>query len=185
MARTYTPAGSPRAPTIEVVDLPALLDLLADRGESLATAESLTGGRLAATVTAVPGCSRVFVGGVVSYATRLKRDLLGVPEEVLLRDGVVSDACARAMAAGVRERLGATWALATTGVAGPGPEAGVPAGRAYVALAGPAGGETRRLDLAGSREEVALGVVEAALALLDGVAGPAPVGPTGEEGPLG
>jgi nicotinamide-nucleotide amidase len=166
------------------VDLPALIELLAGRGESLALAESLTGGRLAASVTAVPGCSRVFVGGVVSYATRLKEELLGVPEAVLLREGVVSEACARAMASGARERLGATWGLATTGVAGPGPEAGVPAGTAYVAVAGPDLVEATRLDLPGSRDEVARAVVEAALALLDRVAGPASVGPAGEEGPL-
>jgi nicotinamide-nucleotide amidase len=166
------------------VDLPALIELLAERGESLALAESLTGGRVAASVTAVPGCSRVFVGGVVSYATRLKQELLDVPESVVLRHGVVSGACARAMAAGARERLGATWGVATTGVAGPGPEAGVPAGTAYVAVAGPDGVEAERLDLSGSREEVTRGVVAAALALLDRVAGPAAVGPPGEEGPL-
>ena len=94
-------------------------ETLAGRGETLATAESLTGGQLSARLTDVPGASRCFVGGVVSYATRVKVSLLGVPAEVVEEYGVVSEECAAAMAHGVRDRLAATYGLATTGVAGP------------------------------------------------------------------
>lgn len=150
------------------MDVPRLLDVLAERGETLATAESLTGGRLASAVTAVPGSSRVYVGGVVSYTTRVKVSVLGVDRAVIDEHGVVSAACARAMASGVRERLGATWALATTGVAGPGPQDGVAAGTVYVGVAGPSTLAAERLSLAGGREAVCAGTVEAALALLSG-----------------
>src|SRR3954467_11948760 len=95
------------------------LALLGSAGASLATAESLTGGRLAAVVTAVPGASASYLGGFVTYATELKETLLGVPREVVERYGVVSPECARAMAEGCRSATGATYALATTGVAGP------------------------------------------------------------------
>lgn len=146
------------------------LEALAARGETLAVAESLTGGRLASAVTAVPGCSRVFVGGVVSYATRLKVELLGVPASVVEADGVVSVACAASMADGVRRRLGATWGIATTGVAGPGPSDGVAAGTVYVAVSAPSGTVTRALRLSGTREEVCGHAVTAALALWVGEA---------------
>jgi nicotinamide mononucleotide (NMN) deamidase PncC len=96
------------------------LTLLRTAGATLATAESLTGGRLAAVVTAVPGASASYLGGFVTYATALKESLLGVPESLVEEYGVVSGECARAMAAGCRDATGATYALATTGVAGPG-----------------------------------------------------------------
>lgn len=132
----------------------ALVSTLTARGETLAAAESVTGGRVAAAITAVAGSSEVFVGGVVSYATRVKVDLLGVPESVVVGDGVVSEACARAMAEGVRRLLGTTWAVASTGVAGPGPHDGVPAGTVYVGLAGPSGSRAELLRLDGTRESV-------------------------------
>src|SRR5690349_1505158 len=99
-----------------------LVATLQVRGETLAAAESLTGGLLAGFVTGVPGASAVFVGGVVSYATEVKQDLLHVPDEVVESDGVVSARCAEEMAAGVRRLLGTTHALSTTGVAGPEPQ---------------------------------------------------------------
>ena len=101
---------------------------LAERGQTVATAESLTGGLLAATITSVPGASAVYVGGVVSYAASVKQDLLDVPAEVVTAHGTVSAECARAMAAGARHRTGADWAMATTGVAGPDPLEGHPVG---------------------------------------------------------
>ena len=82
-----------------------VLEALAGRGETLATAESLTGGLLSSRLTDVPGASRSFVGGVVSYATRVKVALLGVPDEVVQEHGVVSQECALAMAQGVCDRL--------------------------------------------------------------------------------
>ncbi len=102
--------------------------LLRSAGASVATAESLTGGRLAALLTSVPGASATYVGGVVTYATELKQSLLGVPEALVAEHGVVSAPCARAMAAGVRGLTGSTYALATTGVAGPDRQEGQAAG---------------------------------------------------------
>lgn len=143
-----------------------VLDALAARGETLATAESLTGGLLAARLTDVPGASRSFVGGVVSYATRVKVAVLGVPDALVAQHGVVSEECALAMAQRVRDRLGATWGLATTGVAGPDPQEGRAVGTVWVAVAGPAGATARLLDLAGDRAAVRQATCVAVLELL-------------------
>ena len=97
----------------------AALDLLRAAGATLATAESLTGGRLAALLTAVPGASAVYRGGVVAYASDVKVDVLGVPAAVVERYGVVSPECAGEMARAVRGLTGSTYGLSTTGVAGP------------------------------------------------------------------
>ena len=125
--------------------------LLRTAGASVATAESLTGGRLAALLTSVPGASATYVGGVVTYATELKQSLLGVPEALVAEHGVVSAPCARAMARGARALTGATYALATTGVAGPDRQEGHPPGTVYVALAGPDGDRAVALELGGER----------------------------------
>ncbi len=124
------------------------------RGLTLATAESVTGGGLAAALTDVPGASAVYVGGVVSYATRVKEEVLGVPADVVERDGVVSAACAAAMAEGARALLGADLAVSTTGVAGPDTQEGRPVGLVYVAVAERAGTETRELHLSGDRAAI-------------------------------
>jgi len=143
------------------------LDALVASGASLAVAESLTGGRLAAAVTGVPGASRAFLGGVVSYATEVKVDVLGVPAAVVDEHGVVSAACAAAMAAGVRRLLGASYALATTGVAGPDRQEGHPPGTVFVALAGPDGlSEVVGLALSGDRARIQADTVATALDLL-------------------
>jgi len=141
-------------------------ELLLARGETLAVAESLTGGALAATVVAVPGVSATFRGGVVAYATELKSELLGVDAALLARKGPVDPDVAVAMAAGVRHRLGATWGLGTTGVAGPDPQDGHPPGVCFVALAGPDGTRVQALALDGDRAAVRAAAVAAALALL-------------------
>lgn len=149
-------------------DVAALLKRLDERGETLAVAESLTGGLLAATVVAVPGASTVFRGGLVVYATDLKASLAGVPSPLLHARGPVDPEVAAALAAGVRRRCGADWGVATTGVAGPDPADGVPVGTVYVAVAGPrAAGEVRRLDLTGDRAQIREATVAAALDLLD------------------
>ena len=127
---------------------------LRDAGATVATAESLTAGRLAALLTETPGASATFRGGFVTYATELKHTLLGVPVSVIETVGVVSEECAAAMAAGARERSGATYALATTGVAGPDPQEGKPVGTVYLGVSGPHGETTARLGLSGSREEI-------------------------------
>ena len=145
-------------------------DLLAElhrRGATLATAESLTGGRLAALVTAVAGASRVYRGGVVAYATEAKQQLLGVPADLVARHGVVSAECARAMAEGARAALGATYAVSTTGVAGPDRQEGKPAGTVYVGVAGPRGSTATALELVGDRHAVQERTCHEALVALD------------------
>lgn len=146
-----------------------VLDALAARGETLATAESLTGGLLAARLTDVPGASRSFVGGVVSYATRVKVAVLGVPDELVAEHGVVSEQCAIAMAHGVRDRLDATWGLATTGVAGPDPQEGRAVGTVWVALADRDRATARLLDLPGDRDRATIrqATCDAVLGLLE------------------
>ena len=132
----------------------ALVALLRDRRATLATAESLTGGRLAAAVTAVPGASAAYVGGVVTYATELKVALLGVPEALVDQHGVVSAECAVAMARGVRGLTGAAYGVSTTGVAGPDRQEGKPVGTVYVGLVGPAGESVLAMELQGDRAQI-------------------------------
>jgi nicotinamide-nucleotide amidase len=143
-----------------------LVRALAARGETIAVAESLTGGALASALVEVPGVSAVLRGGVVAYATDLKHTLLGVDAELLAREGAVHPQVAIQMADGVRARLGAAWGLATTGVAGPDPQDGRLPGRVFVAVSGPAGPLVERLDLPGGRAQVRAGSVDAVLALL-------------------
>ena len=146
-----------------------VLESLAQRAETVATAESLTGGLLSARFTDVPGASRSFVGGVVSYATRIKVSVLEVPADLVARHGVISEQCATAMARGVRTRLDATWGVATTGVAGPERQEGRSVGTVWVAVAGPGQVETRELALDGDRQTIRRASCDAALSLLDGV----------------
>ncbi|WP_438485553.1 CinA family protein [Streptomyces sp. S186] len=143
------------------------LEVLAGRRQSLAVAESLTGGLVAGELTAVPGASRVVRGAVTAYATDVKRELLGVDGALLADRGAVDGEVARQMAGGVRRVLGADWGIATTGVAGPEPQDGQPVGTVYVAVQGPDGaGQVRRLALAGDRDRIRRDSVHAVLALL-------------------
>lgn len=137
-------------------------------GQTVAVAESLTGGLLAASIVDVPGASAVFRGGVVAYATDLKHALLGVDADLLDRAGAVHPQVAAQMAGGVRERLAATWGLATTGFAGPDPQGGQPPGTVFVGVAGPDGVHTLSLTLRGDRAQIRGATVDAALALLLG-----------------
>ncbi|MDT5039366.1 MAG: nicotinamide-nucleotide amidase [Actinoplanes sp.] len=136
------------------------------RNETVATAESLTGGLVAATLVEIPGVSAVFRGGLVVYATDLKTALAGVPEKLLAERGPVDPDVALALAAGARARCGADWGVATTGVAGPDPQDGKPVGLVYIAVAGPAGATVRELRLAGTRAEIRTRTVTAVLTLL-------------------
>ena len=145
----------------------AVISLLKKRGETLATAESLTGGLVAATIVDVPGASAVFRGGLVAYATELKAALVGVPNDLLKARGPVDPDVARALARGARERCAADWGLATTGVAGPDPQDGHPVGRVYVAVSGPGVDEVRELTLTGDRPAIRAGSVAAVLVLLE------------------
>jgi nicotinamide-nucleotide amidase len=144
-----------------------VLDLLRERGLTLGTAESCTGGLVAARLTDVPGSSDVFLGSVVAYANEVKRDRLGVPEQVLRDHGAVSAEAAAAMAAGARDALGVDVAVAVTGVAGPGggtPEK--PVGLVFLHAVGPGGELARRLDVPGDRETIRLRSAVAALHLV-------------------
>lgn len=116
-----------------------LVALLTRAGRTVAVAESLTGGMVADALVSVPGASSCLRGAVVAYATDLKADLLDVSAEMLARLGPVDPEVARAMARGARRRLGADYGLATTGVAGPDAQDGVPPGTFHVAVAGPGG----------------------------------------------
>ena len=128
--------------------------ILKDKGLTLATAESCTGGRVAERITALPGVSAVYRGGVVSYWTSVKADVLGVPREILDTHGAVSEETALAMAEGARRITGADIAVSVTGVAGPDPdERGVPVGIVYIGLATPDGTFCRPLDLGKRRRD--------------------------------
>jgi nicotinamide-nucleotide amidase len=135
-------------------------------GATVATAESLTGGLVCATLVSVAGASTVVRGGVVAYAPDLKTTLLGVDADLIAARGTVDADVAAAMAVGVRDRLAATYGLATTGVAGPDPSEGKPVGTAHIAVAGPDGVRTRRLELSGGRDEIRTGTVAELLSLL-------------------
>lgn len=145
----------------------AVLAGLAGRRETLAVAESCTGGGVGAALTSIPGASEVFLGGVIAYSDRLKIGLLGVPAETIAAHGAVSGQCARAMAQGARRATGADWAVSVTGVAGPGGGSpGKPVGTVWVAVEGPGEHSVERHLLSGSRGEVRDASVTTALALV-------------------
>jgi nicotinamide-nucleotide amidase len=141
--------------------------LLLGRGETVAVAESLTGGLTCAALTASPGASATFRGGVVVYATDLKALLADVPLALLEARGAVDPDVAAALAVGACSRLEATWGLGLTGVAGPDPQDGQPVGTVHIGLAMAGADPTvrsQRLD--GDRDGIRAAAVEAALALL-------------------
>ena len=139
----------------EVGTAELVLELLRERGLSLATAESCTGGLVGGRLTDVAGSSDVFVGGAIVYANAAKESQLGVPAELLASHGAVSAEVAAAMARGARERLGADVAVAVTGVAGPGGGSDdKPVGLVFVHAAGPMGEQSLRLDFPGDRETI-------------------------------
>jgi PncC family amidohydrolase len=128
-----------------------LVELLLTRSRTVVTAESLTGGLVGAAITAVPGCSAVYRGGVVSYATELKAQLLDVDRALLDEVGAVHPKVALAMAEGAARRLHADYAVATTGVAGPSAQDGRRPGTVFIGVHGPRGGMSfdASLDLDG------------------------------------
>jgi PncC family amidohydrolase len=141
--------------------------ILTQSGETLAIAESLTGGLVSSRITDVPGSSAYFVQGVIAYANEAKEALLGVQEATLIAHGAVSDPVAREMAEGVRARSGATWGISTTGIAGPtGATEDKPLGLVYVAVAGPHSTEVRRNVFKGDRLAVKAASAEGVLSLL-------------------
>ena len=143
-----------------------LVARLTAAGRTVAVAESLTGGLVAAALTDVVGASVVVRGGVVAYATDLKAQLLAVDGALLARAGAVDADVAEQMASGVRSLMGATYGLATTGVAGPDPVDGKPVGMVYVAVVGSGSSRVKALDLSGDRAGIRAQSVLAVLALL-------------------
>jgi nicotinamide-nucleotide amidase len=141
-----------------VSDLAAILTAvharLRERGETVGTIESLTGGLLAAELTITPGASLTFRGGLVVYATDLKASLAGVDPETLAEVGPVAEWTARELAVQGRARLDSDWAVSTTGVAGPDPQDGVAVGTVYVGICGPSGAKVCELSLAGDRNTI-------------------------------
>jgi PncC family amidohydrolase len=168
---------------------------LAERGLTVAVAEADTGGLIGSLITDVPGCSRVFPGGVIAYGNRPKRELLGVPADLLVAHGAVSAEAAGAMADGARRALGTDYAVSITGIAGPtGGNAEKPIGTVFVACAGPTGVQVERHRWTGvalptgepgppSREEhkhkSALAALELLHRMLADAAGPAPASSAG------
>lgn len=133
----------------------ATLSFLRRRGQTLATAESLTGGGVGMLLTTVPGSSENYRGGVISYTDEVKHRVLGVPSGILETDGAVSAGTAAAMAEGVKTVCGADWAISTTGLAGPGGDgSGKPVGLVYTAVSGPEGTESFVHRFSGGREDV-------------------------------
>lgn len=151
-----------------------VLELLTAAGWTVAVAESCTGGGLGAALTAIPGSSEAFVGGVIAYSDEAKRRLLGVDAGTLTRHGAVSAEVAAEMARGARGVFGADWGVAVTGIAGPGGGSeDKPVGTVWGAVAGPnVATETARWRFDGDRTEVRAATVDAALALLRGALEP-------------
>jgi len=140
-----------------------ILETLVSRGESISVAESLTGGGLAQALTSLPGSSQIFKGSVTAYQSEIKSSLLKLPVELISEMGTVSEEVAVSMAAGVKDLMRSTWSIATTGVAGPGPIEGVPAGTVWVAIDGPIS-QTLQLELSGTREIVRNATIAGAIA---------------------
>ena len=140
-----------------------IIAILRASHQTFCVAESVTGGGLGESITAIAGASDVFLGGVIAYSAAAKQEILRVPVELIVEHGVVSEEVAIAMAQGAQSVFAATWALSTTGVAGPGPSAGVGAGTVWLAIRGPIN-QSARLDLQGDRQEVRNVAVSRALA---------------------
>lgn len=140
-----------------------IIALLSEKQETISTAESLTAGGLSSALTSVPGSSEVFLGGITAYQNSVKSAQLGVLPELIEKHSVVSQEVAEAMANGARNEFGSTWAIATTGVAGPGPSEGVEPGTVWLAIVGPES-QSIELSLAGDRDAVRSASVSSAIA---------------------
>jgi nicotinamide-nucleotide amidase len=155
---------------VDAAGLSELIDALRTKGETVATAESLTGGLVAALLTSVPGSSAVVRGGLVVYATPLKHELAGVDGELLAEHGPVHPDVAAQLAAGARAVCGSTWGVGLTGVAGPDPQGGIEPGVVHIGVSGPSAAEVHTIGIDGNRHQVRAGAVVAALDLLRALA---------------
>ena len=140
----------------------SIIETLASRGQTLAVAESLTGGGLGFALTQVPGASAVFLGGIISYTTEVKVRELGVGQSAIDKYKVVSEEVAIEMAEGAKNKFATTWAISTTGVAGPGDYQGVREGTVWIAICGPIN-QTLHLTLDSGRDGVRQGAISSAI----------------------
>lgn len=157
------PMAGGHDPLIAGAPVAELVRALGAAGQTMATAESLTAGLLAATVAGVPGASAVLRGGLVVYATDLKHLLAGVSDEVLVAEGPVAASTAEQLAFGARTRCRADWGVGLTGVAGPDEQDGNPVGTVFLGLAGPGHSEVIRLKLRGDRWTIRISAVHTAV----------------------
>ena len=140
----------------------SIIEILKSRGETVSVAESLTGGGLGHALTQVPGASAVFIGGVVAYTSDVKVNVLGVKQSTIDQHTGVSEEVAIEMAQGAIEKLGSTWAIATTGIAGPGDYMGIREGTVWIAICGPIC-QTLHLTLDSGRDGVRQGAISSAM----------------------
>ena len=151
-----------------MIDLAAkVIDLLRERRQTISCAESITGGALTAALVSVSGASDVLLGSIVAYSKEIKISQLGLSAELIDDKGLVSKEVAIAMAKGARQRLGSSWAISSTGSAGPTALDGSTPGEIWIAILGPDRQESVKLSLNGARQEVINGAVESALTLLE------------------
>lgn len=139
-----------------------IISTLSSREETLVTAESVTAGGLSSAITSIEGSSQIFLGAIVAYQNSVKSEILGIDPSLIDTHSVYSQVIASEMARTVRAQFGATWAIATTGVAGPGPSDGVPSGTVWVAIDGPVS-HNLELSLSGGRESVRNATVATAI----------------------
>ena len=137
--------------------------MLVERGETVATAESCTGGLLASAFVSVPGASRCFLGGYIAYRDEIKNRMLGIDHALIARCGAVSDAVTVELAQRVRRSTASDWSVATSCFAGPEAKEGRRVGEAYVAVGGPSGTRSFRYELEGERDEIRRTLVALAL----------------------
>ena len=144
-----------------------VIDLLRERRQTISCAESITGGALTAALVSVSGASDVLLGSIVAYSKEIKISQLGLSAELIDDKGLVSKEVAIAMAKGARQRLGSSWAISSTGSAGPTALDGSSPGEIWIAILGPDRQESVKLSLNGARQQVISGAVESALTLLE------------------
>jgi nicotinamide-nucleotide amidase len=140
----------------------AIVTRLNERNESVAVAESLTAGGLGHALTAAPGASAVFLGGVIAYSNSIKTEILGVDPALIEKFTVVSEEVADAMADAVRQKFGTTWGIATTGIAGPGDYQGIAEGTVWISIRGPINSSIQ-LQLDSGREAIRTGAISSAI----------------------
>ncbi|MFZ9043079.1 MAG: CinA family protein [Candidatus Nanopelagicaceae bacterium] len=144
-----------------------VIDLLRERRQTISCAESITGGALTAALVSVSGASDVLLGSIVAYSKEIKISQLGLSAELIDDKGLVSKEVAIAMAKGARQRLGSSWAISSTGSAGPTALDGSSPGEIWIAILGPDRQESVKFSLNGARQEVISGAVESAITLLE------------------